>query len=163
MSTPELHNRRDEHQNQSISAVFQDWGREFTKHLELNYADLASGLSPKATSADFRRAMLQAFVITLRESGAAQEEIIQILATNVGQIVPVAQNEEWSGQKSARRLELIDKRIQQQLSPDEAIELARLTELMRACCDTEETLPLEGARRLHRQLLGTGQQECASD
>jgi hypothetical protein len=163
MSTLGPHNRGVQQEKKPLSAASDEWERQFVKHLQIAYAEFASELPPEATFGDFRRAMLRAFVATLRDSGAGQDEVIQLLATGVGLISPPAESEGWTSEKSDRRLELVDKRIQQKLSADEAIELARLTELMRVHCDSEATVPLEGARRLHRQLLGIDGPEKASD
>ena len=46
---------------------------------------------------------------------------------------------------------------------DESIELDHLTALLRSVFDTEEMVPLAGARRLHRQLLGIDKPGDASD
>ena len=78
--------------------------------------------------------------------GKVREEIADRLVPNDGDAA-------WSSQKNARRLALIDKKIQQTITPKEAIELLRLTKQMRVHCDSEEMVPLEGARRLHRRLL----------
>lgn len=69
---------------------------------------------------------------------------------------------EWTGEKNKRRVALIDKLIQQSLSPDEAAELDRLTDNMRHHLDTEELVPTEGARQLHRRLLNLSDSESAA-
>lgn len=60
---------------------------------------------------------------------------------------------EWSVSQNARRFELIDKQIQGMLTAEEQVELAQLTEQMRAYLDNETQVPLSGGRRLHAALL----------
>jgi transcriptional regulator with XRE-family HTH domain len=60
---------------------------------------------------------------------------------------------EWTEQKNARRCELIDRRIQNTITAEEADELERLQQALRRHLDRVAPLPLEGATRLHAQLL----------
>lgn len=59
---------------------------------------------------------------------------------------------EWNASLNQRRFELIDKEIRGTLSPAEQIELAGLTRIMREQLETEDNLPLEGAKALLRKL-----------
>jgi hypothetical protein len=61
--------------------------------------------------------------------------------------------EDWTRERNDRRVALIDKFIQGELTPEESVELEQLTEYMRTHFDTEAAVPLEGAKRLHRRLL----------
>ena len=60
---------------------------------------------------------------------------------------------EWTPELSQRRFELIDRQIQGTIKPEESVELAGLTQMMRDNVDTEANLPIQGARDLHRRLL----------
>ena len=60
---------------------------------------------------------------------------------------------DWTTELNQRRFELIDRQIQGTLTPEESIELAGLTQLMRDHVDAEAQFPIQGARELHRRLL----------
>lgn len=64
-----------------------------------------------------------------------------------------ASNGEWSNELNARRVDLIDKDIQGAITPEERVELAELQRRAAAYRDRIAPLPVEGARRLHEQLL----------
>jgi hypothetical protein len=59
----------------------------------------------------------------------------------------------WTESKNQRRCELIDKDIDDHLTPEEAIELEALERQMDRHLRTVAPLPLEDARRLHQELL----------
>jgi hypothetical protein len=59
----------------------------------------------------------------------------------------------WTEAKNQRRCELIDKDIDDHLTPEEAIELEALERQMDRHSRTVAPLPLEDARRLHQELL----------
>jgi hypothetical protein len=156
--------------NEPHEAIGQDvppaavyWGREFVHDLEVVYQEEVASLKADASEVDFRRAMASAILVALDKLGLDPAGATLLFKQIAHQFVRVGADHAWTGEKFARRLELIDKRIQQTLSPEEAIELDFLTELMRATCDTELTVPLEGARRLHRQLLGIDDSERPVD
>lgn len=144
-----------ERETRSVFSAARKWGRDFVEHLEILYDDVASQLPAGATEVDFRRAMAAAIVLKFDRLGWTPDETTRFFSDALNPKAGFDSSTTWTSEKNARRLELIDKRIQQELNRDEAIELERLTALMRVHCDTEETLPLEGARRLHRQLLQT--------
>ena len=148
-------------ETRSLPSVAQDWGEQFVKHLEIWYADSICRSDAETDWRGYRQAMVSAFVATMRDAGADPKEIAQLLAKSIGELSSPRPPGRWTEKESARRLELIDKQIQQSLSVDEMIELARLTSLLRASCDTEENVPLEGAKRLHRQLLGKNPRDRA--
>jgi hypothetical protein len=139
------------------------WVRGFLDRLESMFMDSAAEFAPGADQADFRHALATAFAAALDWEGGNPEEIKRALKEPVDAVLGADANEKWTSDKNARRLELIDKWIQQKLSPDESIELDHLTALLRSVFDTEEMVPLAGARRLHRQLLGIDKPEDASD
>lgn len=64
---------------------------------------------------------------------------------------------EWTEEKNARRCELIDRKIQERITADEAEELDRLQQALRRYLDCVAPLPLEGAKRLHAKLLRASQ------
>lgn len=61
--------------------------------------------------------------------------------------------EPWTEAKNQRRCELIDKDIDDHLTPEESIELEALERQMDRHLRTVAPLPLEDARKLHRELL----------
>lgn len=65
----------------------------------------------------------------------------------------------WNETKNARRCELIDKDIQGTISGAERRELELLTRELRAYRDRVAPLPLEGAKKLHQQLLAKKRQQ----
>lgn len=67
--------------------------------------------------------------------------------------------EEWSEAKNARRCELIDRKIQESITPDEEAELDSLQQALRDYLDRVAPLPLEGAKRLHAKLLRASQRK----
>jgi len=60
---------------------------------------------------------------------------------------------DWSDELNERRIELIDKDIQGNITTDERVELAELQRKAVAYRDRVAPLPIEGARGLHQQLL----------
>lgn len=65
----------------------------------------------------------------------------------------------WNEAKNARRLELIDKEIQNTIRPTERRELELLTCEMRAHRRCVAPIPLERATKLHQQLLEKKRQQ----
>lgn len=59
----------------------------------------------------------------------------------------------WTEAKNQRRCALIDKDIDDRLTPEEAVELEALERQMDRHLRTVAPLPLEDARRLHQELL----------
>lgn len=60
---------------------------------------------------------------------------------------------EWTEEKNTRRCALIDRKIQNRITADEAAELETLQQELRRHVDRVAPLPLDGARRLHAELL----------
>jgi hypothetical protein len=81
-------------------------------------------------------------------------EILQSLETDA----PVSDGE-WDEARNARRCELIDKDIQGRISREERRELESLTRQFRAYRQRVAPVPLEGARKLHQQLLEKKQRQ----
>jgi hypothetical protein len=153
MSADESLKQKRRQGGESVAADAIDWGSQFFKFLELEYTDAASRLPSEATSEDYRRAMFRALVAVVRESGANSDEIARLLRECIPRDNDVDKNAAWTSECNARRIALIDKKIQQTISDAEAGELDQLTARLRLHVDNEELVPLEGARRLHRQLL----------
>jgi hypothetical protein len=70
---------------------------------------------------------------------------------------PVAEadppDEPWTDSKNHRRAELVDREIAGTLTPAEAVELAELQRKMMRYVDRVAPLPIDDARKLHKQLL----------
>jgi hypothetical protein len=82
--------------------------------------------------------------------------VLEVGGRPVARVLPVAVAEvggEWDGTKDARRCELIDREIAGTLTPDEAAELRALQAAMLRHRRSVAPLPLDEARRLHRELL----------
>ena len=79
----------------------------------------------------------------------------------VARIVPISPKtngkpparEEWTDAKNARRSELVDRKIDGSITPEEAEELAELQDQLDRYVDRVAPLPLEAARKLHHELL----------
>lgn len=135
----------------SISDDASDWIPLFIKHFELNLLDASHNLAPHASDLDYRVAAIRAMFETFLDSGTDAEQFAEM----VGRVLierrygPV----QWNSELNEQRFELIDKEIQETLTPDERVELAGLTAAMREQVDSEANLPMEGAKALHRKLL----------
>jgi len=135
----------------AVVSFADDWIRQCIRHVELNMVDAARDLAPDATESDLQAAAVRAFISTLIDSGMARESALELLGQFV--VEHKSPNVTWNDAANRRRFALIDKDIQGTLTSAESIELAGLTRLMREHVDSEENLPMTGARRLHRQLM----------
>lgn len=129
-----------------------DWFRQFLKHLEIFMAHTGQALRSDSDLAEFRLAALRAVKLTLRDSGANEDEILNLFGRIAIEKIGMANDPAWTAELNKRRFELIDGDIQGTLSQVEQIELVGLTNLMREHVDSEVNLPFEGARQLHRSL-----------
>jgi predicted DNA-binding antitoxin AbrB/MazE fold protein len=59
----------------------------------------------------------------------------------------------WTSEKNTRRRDLIDKQIDGTLLPEEEFELGELQRQATAYRDRVAPLPIDGARKLHQELL----------
>jgi hypothetical protein len=59
----------------------------------------------------------------------------------------------WTDQKNARRCELIDREIDDVLTPEELVELQQLQDEMLRYQSRVAPWPIQAARRLHKKLL----------
>lgn len=62
-------------------------------------------------------------------------------------------NIKWDERHNQRRIELIDKDIQETLTLQEGVELAQLTRSMRDYLQVHHPLEMEGTRKLHQKLI----------
>jgi len=137
----------------SISEHANAWIRQFVRALENSFLDASRSLPSDARVPDYQVATIRAVLQTLLDSGMDSESFVEA----VGQVLierrpgPV----EWNSELNRRRFELIDREIQETLTPAERIELAGLTRIMREELESEANLPMEGAKTLHRKLLET--------
>ena len=69
---------------------------------------------------------------------------------------------EWTVAKNARRFYLIDKEIDGTIAIEESVELEKLQEQMGRWLDRVAPLPMEHARKLHRELLELANQKAAT-
>lgn len=72
-------------------------------------------------------------------------------------------SEAWTEEKNDRRCQLIDMDIEGSLSESEKLELERLQECFHDYLDAMAPPPMEGARRLHQQLLAKKRQRVRRD
>jgi hypothetical protein len=160
VTTTKPHESEQPESRDAISAVTDDWIRQFIKHFELHLIDASRDLPPYASVSESQVATARAVLAAYLDSGMEFESAVELL----GQVavewrsVDVA----WSDALNQWRFELIDKEIQGSLTPAESIELAGLTRSMRAHVESETNLPMGGARALHRKLLqreATGKSE----
>lgn len=145
------------HGRESIAPEAIEWGSLFVKALEIEYANAAPDLPAQATWAEFRQVMIRAFGAALIESGAEPSEIEGLIQDAIPRNPDVEKVVGWNREFNTRRIELIDKMIQNSLSAAEAAELDQLTARLRLQVDNEEFVPLEGARQIHRRLLERNQ------
>lgn len=136
-----------------LSGSARDWVRQFVKHFELHFSLTSdnSVSSEKDDEEQLRRASVQAVVATLRDSGMSNEQMVESFGLTLFQSDEATG--EWTAELDQRRIDLIDKDIQETLSAAEQLELAGLTSLMRAHVDSEANLPTAGAKELHKRLL----------
>ena len=145
--------KQPESRDRELCEAANDWFRTFLKHLEIHMAETGQALRSDSESTELRLAALLAVVLTLRESGADDGEVVNLFARIALEDGGLANGPAWNSELNKRRFELIDGDIQGTLSRPEQIELARLTGLMRKHVDSEVNLPFEGARKLHRRLM----------
>jgi hypothetical protein len=89
----------------------------------------------------------------LLDCGLDEEQIMAIFGRSLSAEGKESIGVQWTAELNQRRFDLIDLAIQRTLSVSEEVELATLTQIMRAHVDSEANLPFEGARKLHRYLI----------
>lgn len=162
MPTEKLPSKTTDPDGVAISEDQDVWSRQFLKHFEFSLLDAVARLPDQATLEEYQATTLQAVIETLQESGMGMAEFPELVAKALTAIhstdAPDAATQ-WNPAMNDRRIELIDLQIQQTITVPEQIELAQLTEAMRTVVDSEENLPMDGAKALHRKLLSIRQDE----
>jgi hypothetical protein len=135
----------------AISEHASDWIRIFAEQLEDHFVDLTPTIPANARFRQYQDATIRAVLETLLDSGMDVESFAEtvgqfLIEKRLGRI-------EWNPDLNRRRFELIDKKIQEALTPDERMELAGLTRIMREQLESEANIPMEGAKELHQKLL----------
>lgn len=149
--TTKLHESEQPASRPGIIADSADWIRQFIRQLELHALDASRDLPPGASISELRTATAQAILATYLDSGMEFESVAELLGRVA--VEPGRVGNGWSDALNQRRFTLIDKEIEGSLTPAESIELAGLTGMMRDHAESEENLPIEGARALHRKLM----------
>src|SRR5208282_3128580 len=92
-----------------------DWIRRFVRQLELNFVDTSLSLPPDARVPEYQLATIRAVFHTLLDSGMDSESF----AETVGRVLIERRLGfvEWNSELNQRRFELIDKEIQETLTP----------------------------------------------
>lgn len=142
----------------AISRDSLDWSAQFVKHLRIEFESHVADSKRELSPGEYRQRMTQAFAHVLLDSGAAPYEAFHLLE-GARRTLLSEDDGEWNETKNQRRVELIDKSIQGELSAEESFEFVRLTEQMRAVVETEASVPLAGANELHKRLLKNAQEQ----
>lgn len=128
-----------------------DWVAQFSKLLELEFNSVPQEVAGEAMDDTYRQSITRAFLNVLADSGASTEEISGLIQNALRSTHP--QEVEWTDEKNVRRVELIDKKIQGDIAPEERMELARLQQEASTYLNRQSPLPIEAARRMHKELL----------
>ena len=141
----------------SRPSLDKDWMCEVSNQMMTNLINFNFGLDENPTYCRLPNETINAAVNKLIDSPEMQELMHQA----IGEIWVESQlkQTEWNAELNQRRFEMIDKELQETISPEESAELAGLTQLMRNQIDTEENLPLKGAKELHSKLLEMDQKD----
>lgn len=139
-----------------IPEAANEWLRLFLKHFEIHLVEHAQRLNAESLLRDLSLAALRAVKLTLLDSGLPAERLTELLGLVAFENAGTTETLQWNGQLNARRFALIDQEIQGTLSDNHKLELVALTQLMRLTIDSEQNLPMEGARKLHRILTEPG-------
>ena len=151
MASKKPRESKPESRRESISGHASDWQRQFVKHFELNFLDASRSLPPEAGVPEYQHATIRAVLQTLLDAGLSSESVVE----SIGQVLIEGRSGsvQWNAEMNRRRFELIDREIQESLTPAEKVELAGLTRITRAELDSEANLPMAGGKALHRKLL----------
>ena len=85
--------------------------------------------------------------------------VVELEGRPVARVLPASPPEDpkespaWAPEQNRRRCELIDQKYARGLTPAEEAELAALQEAMHRFIDAVAPLPIEGARKLHQELM----------
>ena len=135
----------------SVASDANDWMMKVVAEFERSFLVESSGLQENARIADLHKATVWAMVHTLIDSGMSSETLVERVGQAITELDPV--DVKWSSKLNNRRLNLIDKLIQESITQAEKLELARLAAAMRQHVDSEQNLPMQGGRALHKRLL----------
>ena len=138
-----------------LTEAANDWFRQFLKHLEISMVEAGQGVRSDAEATDYRLAAMRAVKSTLLDSGMDDDAFRSLISRVAIEDVNTTIKLEWSAELNKRRFELIDRDIQGTITPVEQVELSGLTHLMREHVDSEDNLPFEGVKKLHRFLTET--------
>jgi len=135
----------------SIPDHANDWFQQFLGQLEENFADAGGSIPVDAPARVYQDATIRAMFRAMLDSGMDTDSVVE----SVGQVwmEGCLGFTEWNSALNQRRFALIDKEIQETITPAERVELAGLTRIMREQLESEANLPMEGAKALHRKLL----------
>lgn len=92
-------------------------------------------------------AALENLTVSLRE------ELLTSIRVELARSTPPPAADEWTPAKNARRSELIDREIDEVITPEEARELEGLQEVAERYVNRVAPRPLKELRALHEQLL----------
>lgn len=162
MPTKKLPSKTTDPGSEAISGDQDLWSRQFLKHFEFNLLDSVARLSDKAALEEYQAATVQAVIETLHDSGMGIAEFPELAAKAIAAVQNTHAPDvtaQWTPSMNDRRMDLIDRQIQETITIAEQIELAQLTDAMRAVVDSEANLPMKGAKALHRKLLSIRHEE----
>jgi hypothetical protein len=112
----------------------------------------------KHVNLDVQEESVKRFVLGL--TADAGGSVLELNGQAVACVVPAPKpvgngsaSPQWTEQKNARRAELIDREIDEVLTPDEAVELRQLQDEMLRYQNKVAPWPIQVARKLHQELL----------
>ena len=117
----------------------------------------------KHVNLDSHDEAVKRFVLSLPADPSGS--VLELDGKAIAHVLPIpapAGADDWDGAKDARRCDLIDREIAGTLTPDEAAEPRVLQEAMLRHRRKVAPLPLDEARRLHRDLLTQADSEPTS-
>ena len=116
-----------------------EWLARFIREFELEFNVITRSLESYSGESEISRIVLYAVKRLLSESGMRTEEMLSIIADD---------RYGWTDEKNARRFELIEKKMDDNLSGGEAWELESLTEQLRYSMKDVERSRVEFAKKL---------------
>ena len=141
-------------QKLSEQGAFGPYEKEFLHREGFRVPVSASGWLVESDGRKFILSVAQAR--HARAEGARQAHVGRATRNRSG-------DPEWSEAKNARRCELIDRKIQNTISAQEAAELEDLQEALRAYLDRVAPVPMEGAEKLHAELIRREKRDATQD
>jgi hypothetical protein len=157
MASKKLPNSETAPPSETISGEAEFWFNQFLKHATFAFQDRCQSLDESPSHEDVQQVTIESLVDTLLESGASHESLIAAVGKMA--VERDSSSAAWTKAMNERRVDLIDRDLQEIATLEEQVELAKLTAIMRLALDTEDNIPLAGAKQLHEKLLNLGQQE----